>query len=59
MPARNAPDTDLLLAQAAQGNREATDRLLERHRPRLRQEAGQRPLILAGGMARWPRGPLS
>jgi RNA polymerase sigma-70 factor (ECF subfamily) len=37
MPARKSPDTDVLLTQAAEGNREATDRLLERHRPRLRQ----------------------
>ena len=37
MAARRGPDTDVLLAQAAEGNREAIDRLLERHRPRLRQ----------------------
>jgi RNA polymerase sigma-70 factor (ECF subfamily) len=37
MPARRSPDTYVLLAQAAGGDREATDKLLERFRPRLWQ----------------------
>ena len=37
MAARRDPDTDVLLAEAAQGDRQARDRLLERHRNRLRQ----------------------
>jgi RNA polymerase sigma-70 factor, ECF subfamily len=37
MPARKDPETDVLLAQAAQGSREARDTLLERYRPRLRE----------------------
>jgi RNA polymerase sigma-70 factor (ECF subfamily) len=36
------PDTDLLLARAAQGDGEARNRLLETHRPRLRQLIGLR-----------------
>jgi RNA polymerase sigma-70 factor (ECF subfamily) len=42
MAPRRNPDTDVLLAQAAQGNAEARNRLLERHRPRLRQLIGLR-----------------
>jgi RNA polymerase sigma-70 factor (ECF subfamily) len=42
MPTRQDPDTDVLLAQASQGNRDARDQLLERHRPRLRQLIGLR-----------------
>jgi RNA polymerase sigma-70 factor (ECF subfamily) len=42
MSTRQDPDTDMLLAQASQGNRDARDRLLERHRPRLRQLIGLR-----------------
>jgi RNA polymerase sigma-70 factor (ECF subfamily) len=42
MPTRKDPDTDVLLDQAAQGDRDARDRLLERHRPRLRQMIGLR-----------------
>jgi RNA polymerase sigma-70 factor (ECF subfamily) len=37
MGARRESDSDVLLAAAAQGNRQAVDRLLERHRPRLRR----------------------
>jgi RNA polymerase sigma-70 factor (ECF subfamily) len=42
MAARREPDTEVLLAQAAAGNRQARERLLERHRPRLRQLIGLR-----------------
>src|SRR5438270_11473554 len=42
MAARRDPDTDVLLAQASQGDRQARDSLLERHRPRLRQLIGLR-----------------
>jgi RNA polymerase sigma-70 factor, ECF subfamily len=37
MAARGDPDTEMLLAEAAQGNRDARERLLERQRQRLRQ----------------------
>ena len=37
MAARKDPDTEVLLARAAAGDRSARDHLLERYRPRLRQ----------------------
>jgi RNA polymerase sigma-70 factor (ECF subfamily) len=37
MAVRSDPDTDVLMARAAEGIREARDQLLERHRPRLRR----------------------
>src|SRR5215471_20418277 len=42
MAARKDPDTEMLMAQAAAGDREARDRLLERFRPRLRHLIGLR-----------------
>ena len=42
MAARREPDTEVLLAQAAAGDRKARDYLLERFRPRLRQLVGLR-----------------
>jgi RNA polymerase sigma-70 factor (ECF subfamily) len=38
----SAPDTDQLLSAAAAGDPHARDRLLERHRPRLRRMVGAR-----------------
>jgi RNA polymerase sigma-70 factor (ECF subfamily) len=42
MAVRKDPSTDVLLAQAAQGNRAAREELLERHRLRLRRLIGLR-----------------
>jgi len=42
MAARKEPDTEVLLARAAAGDRAARDGLLERFRPRLRQLVGLR-----------------
>lgn len=42
MPDQNQPDTDWLLNQVGQGDRSATERLLERHRGRLRKMVAAR-----------------
>jgi RNA polymerase sigma-70 factor, ECF subfamily len=42
MPELSGPDTDQLLASASQGDVTARNRLLERHRPRLKRMVGVR-----------------